>query len=139
MVKIKIFTDGGSRGNPGIAGFGVVVLDEDNKNIFEGARYIGYKTNNEAEYGGLIFALNWLKDNYVAKNITEAELNSDSELMVKQMQGIYKVKAENLKDLNKQAREFVLSIKTKISFKAIRRELNSKADALANEAMDKKI
>jgi len=139
VVKIKIFTDGGSRGNPGIAGFGVVVLDEDNKNIFEGARYIGHKTNNEAEYGGLIFALNWLKDNYVAKNITEAELNSDSELMVKQMQGIYKVKAENLKDLNKQAREFVLSIKTKISFKAIRRELNSKADALANEAMDKKI
>ena len=118
-MKIKIFTDGGSRGNPGIAGFGVVVKDEDNKNIFEGAQYIGNKTNNEAEYGGLIFALNWLKDNYLTKNITEAEFNSDSELMIKQMQGIYKVKSLNLKDLNKQAREFVLNIKVKIIFKAI--------------------
>jgi ribonuclease HI len=138
-MKIKIFTDGGSRGNPGIAGFGVVVKDEDNKNIFEGAQYIGNKTNNEAEYGGLIFALNWLKDNYLTKNITEAEFNSDSELMIKQMQGIYKVKALNLKDLNKQAREFVLNIKVKIIFKAIRREYNSDADALANKAMDEKI
>ena len=138
-MKIKIFTDGGSRGNPGIAGFGVVVKDEDNKNIFEGAQYIGNKTNNEAEYGGLIFALNWLKDNYLTKNITEAEFNSDSELMIKQMQGIYKVKSLNLKELNKQAREFVLNIKVKIIFKAIRREYNSDADALANKAMDEKI
>jgi len=137
-MKIKVFTDGGSRGNPGQAGFGVVVVDEKNKIIFEGLRYLGVKTNNEAEYEGLIFALNWLKDNEKILGVNEAEFCADSELMVKQMQGIYKVKADNLKDLNKQAREFVLTIKAKISFKAVRREFNSEADALANQAMDRK-
>lgn len=138
-MKIKIFTDGGSRGNPGQAGFGTVFYDENNKIIWQGSRYLGVKTNNVAEYEGLIFALNWVKDNESQLGIIEAEFNADSELMIKQMQGIYKVKAINLKDLNKQARELVLAIKAKIKFVAIKRELNSEADALANEAMDKKI
>ncbi len=135
-MKVKIFTDGGARGNPGQAGFGVVVVDEKKQIIFEVGKYLGVKTNNEAEYEGLIFGLSWLKENELI--IDEAEFNADSELMVKQMQGIYKVKAVNLKELNKQARELVLAIKSKISFKAIKRELNSEADRLANEAMDKK-
>lgn len=138
-MKVKIFTDGGSRGNPGNAGFGVVVLDENNINIFEGYKNIGVKTNNDAEYSGLIFGLNWLKENELQLNIDEAEFNADSELMIKQMQGIYKVKAGNLLVLNKQAREFINCIKSKITFKAIRREFNSIADALANKAMDKKV
>ena len=135
-MKVKIFTDGGSRGNPGISGFGVVMMDEKKQIVFEASKYLGIKTNNEAEYEGLIFALNWLKDNYIEQDISEAEFNADSELMIKQMQGIYKVKAINLKELNKQAREFVLTIKAKIKFVTIKRELNSEADALANEAMD---
>jgi len=135
-MKVKIFTDGGSRGNPGVSGFGVVVFDEKKQIIFEASKYLGTKTNNEAEYEGLIFGLNWLKENET--KIDQAEFNADSELMIKQMQGIYKVKASNLKDLNKQAREYVLSIKTKITFNAVRREFNSEADSLANEAMDRK-
>lgn len=135
-MKVKIFTDGGSRGNPGVAGFGMVVVDEKKQIIFETSKYLGIKTNNEAEYEGLICGLDWLKKNELT--VDEAEFNADSELMVKQMQGIYKVKAINLKDLNKRARELVLLIKSKISFKAILRELNSEADRLANKAMDKK-
>ncbi len=136
-MKVKIFTDGGSRGNPGQSGFGVVVVDEKKQIIFEASKYLGIKTNNEAEYEGLIFGLKWLKKN--ESKIDQAEFNADSELMIKQMLGIYKVKAGNLKDLNKQAREFVLAIKAKINFVAIKREFNSQADALANEAMDRKI
>lgn len=138
-MKVKIFTDGGSRGNPGSAGFGVLVVDENNNKIFEKSGYLGIKTNNEAEYEGLICGLNWLKDNEDTLDISEAEFNADSELMVKQMQGIYKVKASNLKNLNKLAREFVVCIKAKVIFKAILREFNSEADLLANRAMDRKI
>ena len=136
-MKIKIFTDGGSRGNPGNSGFGVVVVDEQKQIIFETSKYLGVRTNNEAEYAGLICGLEWLKKNELI--VDEAEFNADSELMIKQMQGVYKVKANNLKDLNKKAREFMLSIKCKIIFKSIRRELNSEADELANRAMDSKI
>lgn len=138
-MKIKIFTDGGSRGNPGIAGFGVVIFDDKNTVIFKNSGYLGIKTNNEAEYGGLINAMEWLKENQLKLNIDEVEFNADSELMIKQMQGVYKVKAGNLRDLNKQARELLMHIKSKISYNAIRREYNSMADELANEAMDKKI
>lgn len=137
-MKIKIFTDGGSRGNPGNAGFGVVVVNEKKQTVFETAKFLGTKTNNEAEYEGLIFGLNWLKDNESRLNINEAEFNADSELIIKQMQGTYKTKAINLKDLNKQARELALLIKSEISFKAILRELNTEADRLANKAMDEK-
>lgn len=135
-MEVKIYTDGGSRGNPGISGFGMIVVDKNNKTIFEFEKYIGIKTNNEAEYEGLLYGLNWLKNNYEKYNISEVEFNADSELMIKQMQGIYKVKAENLIGLNKQAKEFVLNIKIKITFKVILREFNSLADALANKAMD---
>ncbi|OIP86908.1 ribonuclease H [Candidatus Shapirobacteria bacterium CG_4_8_14_3_um_filter_35_11] len=136
-MKVKIFTDGGSRGNPGNSGFGVVVVDDKNDNIFESYQNMGIKTNNEAEYGGLIFALGWLKDNEDRLQINEAEFYADSELMIKQMQGLYKVKARNLKELNKQARGLILEIKSKIKFSAILRELNNRADLLANRGMDK--
>jgi len=138
-MKIKIFTDGGSRGNPGVAGFGMVVLDENNNVIFKNSQYLGIKTNNEAEYAGLINAVEWLKENEVKLGIDEVEFNADSELMVRQMQLIYKVKAGNLRDLNKEVRELLMHVKSKFSFKAIKREYNSMADELANEAMDKKI
>lgn len=138
-MKVKIFTDGGSRGNPGTAGFGVVVMANNDQVVYKTSQYLGVKTNNEAEYGGLINALEWLRENESELSINEAEFNADSELMVKQMQGLYKVKATNLRDLNKQARELLMHIKSKVSFNAIRREYNSLADELANEAMDKKI
>ena len=130
-MRLKIFTDGGARGNPGIAGYGVYIEDENKRMIFEEGKFLGIKTNNEAEYMGLIGALTWVEENAPE---AEIEINSDSQLLVRQMKGIYKVKAINLKSLWAKAKE--LSFGKKIGFKEIRRELNFKADSLANEAMD---
>lgn len=130
-MGIKVFTDGGARGNPGIAGYGIYIEDENKKTLFEEAKFLGVKTNNEAEYLGLIGALTWIEENKIE---SEIEINSDSQLLVRQMQGKYKVKAENLKKLWLIAQN--LSKNKKIIYKEIRREHNSRADALANKAMD---
>jgi ribonuclease HI len=132
-MKLKAFTDGGARGNPGIAGYGVYIEDENKKMIFEESKFLGIKTNNEAEYMGLIGALTWIDEKAPE---AEIEINSDSQLLVRQMRGIYKVKAVHLKTLWAKAQD--LSFGKKIEYKEIRREENYKADALANEAMDKK-
>jgi len=130
-MKLKVFTDGGARGNPGIAGYGVHIED-DNKNIvFEESIFLGIKTNNEAEYMGLIGALTWIEDNAPE---AEVEVNSDSQLLVRQMKGIYKVKAQHLKSLWTTAQK--LNMGRKIEYKEIKREENFKADKLANIAMD---
>jgi len=130
-MKLKVFTDGGARGNPGIAGYGVHIED-DNKNIvFEESKFLGIKTNNEAEYMGLIGALTWIEDNAPE---AEVEVNSDSQLLVRQMKGIYKVKAQHLKSLWTTAQK--LNMGRKIEYKEIKREENFKADKLANIAMD---
>lgn len=132
-MKLKVFTDGGARGNPGIAGYGFYIEDENKKMVFEEGKFLGIKTNNEAEYMGLIGALNWIDEN---ANDAEVEINSDSQLLVRQMKGIYKVKAQHLKKLWELAKN--LCEGKKIVFNEIRREYNSKADALANLAMDRK-
>lgn len=132
-MRIRVFTDGGARGNPGVAGYGVYIEDENKNTLFEEAKFLGIKTNNEAEYLGLIGALDWI--NYNARE-AEIEINSDSQLLVRQMQGKYKVKADNLKKLWLIAQS--LCNNKKIIFKEIRREFNLRADALANQAMDKK-
>ncbi len=130
-MRIKVFTDGGARGNPGIAGCGVVVKDEKENIIYEESAFLGVKTNNEAEYLGLITALTWINN----QSDLEVELYSDSELLVRQMRGEYKVKATNLKDLWLTAKNLSKSIK--IKFIEISRELNFEADELANLAMDR--
>ncbi len=132
-MRIRVFTDGGARGNPGVAGYGVYIEDENKNTLFEEAKFLGIKTNNEAEYLGLIGALDWI--NYNARE-AEIEINSDSQLLVRQMQGKYKVKAENLKKLWLIAQN--LCNNKKIIFKEIRREYNFRADSLANKAMDGK-
>ena len=104
---VNIFTDGGARGNPGPAGYGVVVKTFDNKIIYQKSSYLGIKTNNEAEYAGLISALQWLKDNYQNLDINQVTINSDSQLLICQIQGLYKVKAENLKLLFAQSRDLL--------------------------------
>jgi ribonuclease HI len=131
-MKVKIFTDGGARGNPGLAGYGVVIKDENGKIIYQEQKFLGIKTNNEAEYMGLISALTWIKNN----DVKEVEINSDSQLLVRQMKGIYKVKAVNLKGLWQTAKN--LAEGKNIEYREIRREYNSEADALANLAMDLK-
>jgi ribonuclease HI len=132
-MKIKVFTDGGARGNPGVAGYGVYIENENREKVYEEGKFIGIKTNNEAEYMGLIGALTWIDNNAAG---AEIEINSDSQLLVRQMKGIYKVKAVHLKELWKIAQD--LCQNKEITFNEIRREYNSKADALANMAMDRK-
>lgn len=130
-MKIIIKIDGGSRGNPGKAAFGVFFPS---KSFSE---FIGVKTNNEAEYAGLIFALKKVKPLYgkqEAKNM-EIEIQSDSELLVKQMNGKYKVKDEKIQKL------FLIAWNLKVEFNNltithIRREENKEADSLVNEALD---
>lgn len=132
-MKLKVFTDGGARGNPGIAGYGVTIVNERGEVVFEEGKFLGVKTNNEAEYLGLIGALTWIDNNAPE---AEVEINSDSQLMVRQMKGMYKVKAVHLKVLWSTA--ISLCQGKKIEFKEVRREFNTRADALANLAMDRR-
>ena len=137
-MQINVYTDGGSRGNPGHSGYGLVIYDDNQKILFKESKYLGIKTNNEAEYSGLVGALTWLNKNQQSFDLSQINFYADSQLMIRQMQGLYKVKADNLKPLFQQAKEIINTISAPIYFKDVRRELNELADELANEAMDRK-
>jgi len=137
-MEINVYTDGGSRGNPGVSGYGLVIYDDHQKILFQESKYLGIKTNNEAEYSGLIGALTWVKDHQDNLHISKINFCSDSQLMIRQFQGLYKVKAPNLKPLFQQAQELINSISAPIVFKDVRREFNELADELANQAMDRR-
>jgi len=137
-MNINVYTDGGSRGNPGHSGYGLVIYDDDQKIIFQDSKYLGIRTNNEAEYSGLIGALIWINDNQNLLKISKINFNSDSQLMVRQLQGLYKVKAPNLIPIFQQAQNLIKSIVSPIVFTDVRRDFNKLADQLANEAMDRK-
>jgi ribonuclease HI len=122
--------DGGSRGNPGPAGYGVRIELEDGK-IVELKDAIGIATNNVAEYNGLIAALAWAADN----GISRLHVRADSDLLVKQMRGEYRVKSPGLQPLFEQARALARQI-GHVKFEHVRREFNEDADRLANQAMD---
>ena len=128
---ITIYIDGGSRGNPGPAGYGVRVEDADGALIdrFYGA--IGDATNNTAEYKGLLAGLQWA----ASHGHREVRVRSDSELLVRQMKGEYRVRNPGLQPLYAEAQTLVRGI-GRVTFEHVRRELNRDADALANEAMD---
>jgi len=132
MNKIIIFSDGGARGNPGPAGIGAVLYDENKKIVAEISQYLGETTNNQAEYKALIAALK------EAKRLKAEELACylDSELVVKQLNREYKIKNKDLAPLFLEVYNLSLSFK-KISFTHIPREKNTVADNLANKAMDK--
>jgi len=123
--------DGGSRGNPGPASYGVVIRDPKGEVIARLKKYIGRMTNNVAEYYGLIAALDYAQSNH----IRALRIESDSELLVKQMRGQYKVKSADLKPLFERAKKMSQAL---ASFRIdhVYREQNAEADALANEAMD---
>ncbi len=131
-MKVVIEADGGSRGNPGPAGYGAVVWTEDRATVLaENKQAIGRATNNVAEYRGLIAGL----DDAVKLGASEAAVYLDSKLLVEQMSGRWKVKHPDLIELNTQARRLAARF-DKISYSWIPRERNSHADRLANEAMD---
>jgi len=124
--------DGGARGNPGPAGYGVSIHDEVGANVAELSEYLGHQTNNFAEYQGLIAALE-----YAASHGQKAlKVVSDSELMVRQIKGIYKVKNPALRDLHARANQLIRGLEW-FSIGHVLRGKNQDADRLANEAMDK--
>ncbi|HEY5619502.1 MAG TPA: ribonuclease HI family protein [Vicinamibacterales bacterium] len=122
--------DGGSRGNPGPAGYGVRI-ERDDGTVEEIKESLGIATNNVAEYRGLLAALTWA----ARAGVGRLHIRSDSELLVKQMQGEYRVKNPGLQPLWEEARRLVRQIGD-VRFEHVRRELNKDADRLANEAMD---
>lgn len=126
-----LYTDGGARGNPGPAGAGALLLAPDGKEVEAISAYLGELTNNQAEYRALLLGLQAAIDN----DVRELDVRMDSELIVKQMKGEYKVKHPDMKVLHAQARQLVVQFDS-ISFHHIRRELNSDADALVNQAID---
>lgn len=132
MKKIIIYSDGGARGNPGPAGIGAVLYDEDKNIIAEISQYIGETTNNQAEYRALLAGIK------KAKELKAEALDCylDSELVVKQLKREYKIKNKDLAPLFLEIHNLSLSFK-KINYFHIPRELNKEADQLANEAMDR--
>ncbi len=131
MNTINIYTDGGSRNNPGHAAAGAVI----NEHSFK--KYLGIKTNNEAEYEGVILALENLTKIYSKEELKKSEINFflDSELVCKQINKQYKVKDEKLAPLFLKVHNLKANL-AQIKFSHIRRELNKKADALVNQALD---
>lgn len=137
MKKIIIYTDGGSRGNPGPAALGVVFCNEKGQIIKKYSEYLGEKTNNEAEYQAVIFALKKFKalfGNKLAKS-TEVELRADSELLIKQLKGECKILEPKIQPLFIAVWNLSHDFK-KVRFKFISRENNKEADLLVNEALD---
>jgi len=140
MKKIIIYTDGGSRGNPGTAAAGVMFCNEKGQSIKEYSEYLGDNlTNNEAEYKAVIFALKKFKAVFgkkLAKN-SEIEIRSDSELLVKQINAQYKILNENIQPLFLEIWNLKFDFK-KLKFKQISRDKNKQADKLVNEELDAK-
>jgi ribonuclease HI len=128
---ITAYIDGGARGNPGPAGYGVHIEAPDGSVLEELHGGIGIATNNVAEYNGLLAALRWA----AANGHRKVHIRADSELLVKQMRGEYKVKHEGLKPLFLQACALIRTIGD-VSFEHVRREYNKDADRLSNLGMD---
>lgn len=124
--------DGGARGNPGPAGYGVVIHDPSGRKVAELSEYLGHRTNNYAEYQGLLAVLRYA----VTNNLKALTVVSDSELMVRQMKGIYKVKHPDLRKFHDEAQQMVRKLEH-FEIRHALREHNRDADRLANEAMDR--
>jgi ribonuclease HI len=130
-VKARLSTDGGARGNPGPAAFGYVLETEDGTILAAHGERIGVATNNVAEYSALVAGL----ERALELGVDELEVVSDSELLVKQMTGEYRVKNEALKELNERASRLARRL-GRVDYTAVRREHNELADRLVNEALD---
>jgi ribonuclease HI len=132
MKKIHLYSDGASKGNPGDAGIGVVLSDEDGNVLREIAEYIGKQTNNVAEYSALIRGLQEAVD----LGATQVAICTDSELLARQLTGVYRVKAPNLRPLFEKA-VMILRTFERVTISHVMREFNKRADELANEGVRK--
>ena len=139
MKKIICHTDGGARGNPGIAGVGVVAQYENGEVVFEGSQFLGNATNNYAEYAAVVLLLQELKKRFGKDTKSLSfEVRMDSELIQKQLSHEYQIKEPSLVPQFVEIHNLRVSSFPHIRFVHVRREHNKRADALANEAMDRK-
>ncbi len=139
---IHAFTDGASRGNPGHGGIGVILKDETGTLILEEKRYLGKVTNNVAEYSALLACLEKIRTLLAEKKgftCSKLIVHSDSELMVRQMNGVYKIKDRTLKKFFAHVQDALRSTRFEFSIKHIPREENREADVLANESIDEQL
>ena len=132
-----IFTDGASRGNPGHSGIGAICFDENGKEIFSLSDYIGEATNNVAEYSAVIAGLKKISN--IVKDEDKINVKLDSELVQRQLKGVYKVKDERMKKLHSEAKKLIEGNNLKVSFEHVVREKNVDADRLANEGIDNEL
>jgi ribonuclease HI len=131
---ITAYFDGGARGNPGPAGFGVHIVDDNGQVLAEIAQGIGVATNNVAEYRGLLAALQWAVD----QGLTALHVRGDSLLLIQQMRGVYRVKNEGLLPLHRKACDLSASI-GHVIFEHVPRDQNKQADRLSNLGMDQNV
>lgn len=132
-MKLIVFTDGASRGNPGHASFGFTISDDKGKLVFEKGKYIGITTNNVAEYTAVLEAFKWIRENI--KKAVVVEVYADSKLVAEQLSGRYKIKAEHLKPIIQEIQILAMELGG-VLFTHVPRAQNFKADALANQALD---
>ncbi len=135
MQKITIYTDGGSRNNPGPAGAGVVIVDENEKVLKEASKYLGERTNNWAEYEAVILGFEEAKK--LGLKERDIEFKLDSQLVAEQLSGNYQIKEPTLFEQFVKVHNFQVKDFKHITFNYIPREENTAADRLANEAMDR--
>ncbi len=129
--KVRVHIDGAARGNPGPAGVGILVLRQDGEVLERLHRFIGEATNNVAEYQALLLALDWVGEH----GYSDLEVRSDSELLVRQIQGRYQVKNPGLRPLHAQARERIAALR-RFDIQHVPRAENAEADRLANQGID---
>ncbi len=135
---LLIHTDGGARGNPGPAAVGVVIKNENQELIHQFGKCIGETTNNVAEYTAVIKALEWIKNNLTSEQLNNLTISFflDSNLVVNQLNGLFKINKSNLKDLMWQVRELEGELGKPVSYSYVPREENREADKLVNNALD---
>lgn len=133
-MKLLIQTDGASRGNPGPAAYGFVIF-ADGIVLYEEGKILGETTNNVAEYTALFQGLAYLKTAIDISSVKELLIQADSQLLIRQLSGMYKIRNERLFSIFQQINELLTDYST-VRFEHIRREFNKRADALANAALD---
>jgi ribonuclease HI len=126
-----LWTDGAARGNPGPAGIGAILKSASGEVLYTGSEYLGHTTNNVAEYKAVLLGL----AGALGQGVQHVEVRADSELLIKQLKGQYRVKSPGLKPLFDEARQLISRFKS-VKLTHIRRELNSEADRLANQGID---
>lgn len=140
VTTINIYTDGGSRGNPGEAALGTYIEDESGRELDSIGKTLGIATNNVAEYSAIIEGLRWVRDSKSEMpRLSRVNFFMDSNLAASQLNGFYKIKNPNLRQLYFEAKKIEAEINLPIYYKHIPREENKKADRLVNMALDNKL